>query len=194
MTPKQFAFVCIQRIWILSTPNPSINRHTLIFIFCPASSCPPLVRPVHGIVSPPNCLSSNVYIGETCQIQCPQGFQPIGSSLSVCQNGSQWSLARLDCDPVVAPAAVLRSSTAAELTPTKKQIAQGEIHTEGRIVVEDVNNNRVVQPRMNHIRSQNAAFRPHIKCPRDTTIFLPSGQSLIYIKLEQPKTNVNWKT
>lgn len=158
-----------------------------------ASTCPPLPRPTHGIISPPNCLSSNVYVGESCQIQCPQGAQPVGSSLSVCQNGPKWSLSKLDCVTIATPAAVSRSSVAAEPSSTKKQIAQGEIHSQG-IVVEEDTNNQVVQPRLHRIQSQNAVFKPQINCPRDTTIVLPKGQSLVYIKLEQPKTNVNWKT
>lgn len=34
--------------------------------------------------------------------------------------------------------------------------------------------------------------KPFIKCPQDTTIILPKGQKTVYIKLEQPKTNVDW--
>lgn len=170
----------------------AINFHS----FFSASICPPLARPTHGIVSPPNCLSSNVYVGESCHIQCPQGFQPIGSSQSVCQNGPKWSLARLDCAAVAPPSVISRSSAVAQAhpTPPRKQIAQGEIHTQGHIVIEDDDTNRVVQPNLQHVQAQNAAFRPNIKCPRDTTIVLPAGQSLVYIKLEQPTTNVNWKT
>lgn len=34
--------------------------------------------------------------------------------------------------------------------------------------------------------------KPFIKCPQDTTIVLPADQETVYIKLEQPITNVNW--
>lgn len=35
-------------------------------------------------------------------------------------------------------------------------------------------------------------FRPAIKCPQDTTIVLPPNEETVYVKLEQPQTNVNW--
>lgn len=35
-------------------------------------------------------------------------------------------------------------------------------------------------------------LKPFIKCPRDTTIILPKGQKTVYIKLEKPRTNVDW--
>lgn len=188
MTHKHFALVCIQ----VAIDFP-ISYYKIFRNFS-ASTCSPLARPTHGIISPPNCLSSKLYVGETCKIQCPQGFQSVGSSLSVCQNGPKWSLAHLDCTPIATAAIASRNSVAIKPTSTKKQISQGAIHAQGRIVVEADTNNQIVQPRLNRVQKQNEVFRPHIKCPRDTTIVLPSGQSSAHIKLEQPKTNVNWKT
>lgn len=37
-------------------------------------------------------------------------------------------------------------------------------------------------------------LKPFIKCPQNTTILLPQGQKTVYIKLEQPKTNVDWRS
>lgn len=37
-------------------------------------------------------------------------------------------------------------------------------------------------------------LRPYIKCPRDTTIVLPKNQKTVYVRFEQPKTNVDWTT
>lgn len=134
-----------------------------------------------------------------CQIQCPQGYQPIGADISVCQNSLEWSVERLDCSVIVTPPppVLSRSSVGVESNSNqgKKQISQGEIHTQGHTVLEeDEHDNQIAQPSVRRIQTQNAAFLPHIKCPRDTTLVLPKGQSLIYIKLEQPKTNVNWHT
>lgn len=44
-------------------------------------------------------------------------------------------------------------------------------------------------------RRVNPSFHPapYIKCPQDTTIILPKGKKQIHIKLQQPKTNVDWQ-
>ena len=42
------------------------------------------------------------------------------------------------------------------------------------------------------LRSEISSSRPFIKCPQDTILILPVGQKTVFIRLEQPKTNVDY--
>lgn len=43
------------------------------------------------------------------------------------------------------------------------------------------------------ITEQADVIKPYIKCPRDTILILPKGQKIVQIRLEQPKTNVDYE-
>lgn len=134
-----------------------------------AESCPHLNQPNNGILSPPDCVTGKIYPGESCTLQCSSGFKPIAASNALCQKDQKWSSTQLNC-------------VANEVAP-QRRILQGETHTRGHVEVEES------APRL----ASHTILRPYIKCPRDTTIILPNGKKTVYVKLEQPKTNVDWK-
>lgn len=83
----------------------------------------------------------------------------------------------------------------------KTRVQGGETHSRGHV---DLTDSEYNSPIATHhttsaqgvsvkTRPQNI-LRPYIKCPRDTTIVLPKNKKTVYVKLEQPKSNVNWAT
>lgn len=65
----------------------------------------------------------------------------------------------------------------------------GQIDIGGKAVPEQ--KNVQVQVPIGNARQQNI-LRPYIKCPQHTTIVLPKNKKTVYVKLEQPKSNINY--
>lgn len=84
----------------------------------------------------------------------------------------------------------------------KTRVEGGETHSRGHLDLTDAENYNPVPTQQIITSAQGAAaktrpqniLRPYIKCPRDTTLVLPPNKKTIYVKLEQPKSNVNWAT
>lgn len=155
-----------------------------------ASTCPPFPKPSLGTL-PENCLNGKISLGESCAIICPPGTKNNGNALAQCLPTGQWSTTNLNC--------------VAFKPHPRARVSQGEIHTQGQVNLEDPAQRKTVpghtevgqrKPHPEHTpivhhRNPNV-LRPYIKCPRDTTIMLPKNQKTIYVRLEQPKSNVDW--
>lgn len=159
----------------------------------PASSCPPLPRPSLGTL-PENCLNGRVSVGESCAIICPPGTKNNGVPVAQCLAPGQWSALNLNC---VAFKPHLRG-----------RISKSENHPQVR-VQEPPHRHQPIAPSFKETDQHKPSiaqrpniipyrppviFRPYIKCPRDTTIVLPKNQKTVYVRLEQPKSNVDWTT
>lgn len=131
-----------------------------------ASTCPPLPTPQHGTLLP-DCLKGKIYPGESCAIICPPGYKNTGAAVTQCLPSRRWSTTNLNCAPV-------------KVTSPKVRVQEGGIHSRGRTNLDAANIPR------------KPILKPYIKCPRDTTIILQKNQKSVYIKLEQPKSNVDW--
>lgn len=128
-----------------------------------AQSCPRLPRPEHGMISPTNCMLGKLFAGERCILHCPAGYKPVSQRTAVCDTEQNWiPNSNLYCIPI-------------EMV-TQRTI-QTSVETPATISKTDVSEKYI---------------KPFIKCPQDTTIILPKNQKTVYIKLEQPKTNVDW--
>lgn len=147
---------------------------------------------------PENCLTGKISLGESCAVICPPGTKSNGEPLAQCLPSGQWSTINLNCVPIKA----------------RGRISQGEFHSQGRINANDPSQRKTIQTVHNEYdqrkpvqpppspdqnpavvaphRIPTAIVRPYIKCPRDTTIVLPKNQKTIYVRLEQPKSNVDW--
>lgn len=111
-------------------------------------------------------------------------------SIVQCLAAGQWSATNLNC-------------VAIKPHP-RGRILQGETHTLGHVNLQESNPQKAgfaeidqrkpaIAQRPNTNRSP-AILRPYIKCPRDTTIILPKNQKTVYVKMEQPKSNVDFTT
>lgn len=149
---------------------------------------------------PEHCLNGRVALGESCAIICPSGTKHSGAPAAQCLTSGQWSATLLNC---------------VEIKPLhlRGRILQGETHTQGHIdnahdsshhksiispifgETSDQRKTSIAQrPNMMPYRPSATILRPYIKCPRDTTIVLPKNQKTVYVRLEQPKSNVDWAT
>lgn len=73
---------------------------------------------------------------------------------------------------------------------------QGGVYQRGHINLnEHIPVTQQVSQRVSQQQGQNNnqnILRPYIKCPRDTIILIGNNQRTAYIKLDQPKSNVDW--
>lgn len=161
-----------------------------IKIKLPAITCPPLPIPILGTL-PINCVSGKVSLGENCAITCPPGSKNDGISVAQCLQTGQWSTPNLNCITIK--------------SYPRGQVKQGVIHIHGQVNLKDpvqsksissfsetVSHPSTSSPNMYH--RIPSVLRPYIMCPRDTTIILPKNQKTIYVRLEQPKSNVDFST
>lgn len=156
-------------------------------------------------MEPASCLSGTVLPGKSCVLTCAPGYKIAGSSVAECLQGRMWSTTNLNCIPipVVRPGMIniyfyilffIQNYyfffvklkwflLAPQPTGAKTRVNHGEIHSRGHIDHDES------LPRQHY---SQAIIRPYIKCPRDTTLILPKNKKTIYVRLEQPKSNVNW--
>lgn len=175
-----------------------------------AASCQKLQLPDHGTYSPPSCITGGLNAGDRCVLHCVSGYQPASGRTIVCDNNLNWSpTPSLSC---VAVERKLEENIRTEPVNRSPQLQNRLDNQEERIALE---NNRVaieenlVQHEKKRVNGNGKTVsvqelprrvytsiqekvKPFIECPRDTTIILPKGQKTVYIKLEQPKTNVDW--
>lgn len=148
-----------------------------------------------------------MFPGESCAIICPPGTKNIGVAVTQCLPTRRWSSTNLNCvavklkqKPTYVHQPEIQSRTNNVIKSKPKVRTQGgEIHSRGHIDLDaPVPASSAASPAQtnmpmhvpNKVRSQ--FLRPSIICPRDTTIVLPKNKRTIYVKLEQPKSNVDW--
>lgn len=144
---------------------------------------------------PENCLTGRVSLGDSCAIICPPGTKNSGAPFVQCLASGQWSATNLNCVTIK--------------THPRGRILQGESHMQGHVNIQESNRRKPIAPGFPEIDQHKtsiaqrpniktyrppAILRPYIKCPRDTTIVLPKNQKTVYVRLEQPKSNVDWST
>lgn len=115
---------------------------------------------------PVDCLSGKIYPGESCSLRCLPGFKPINDELAQCLPGRIWSTTNLNCMKNI---------------PKAKALGGGEV----------LQHSHIDQSQLINSRNQ-MMFKPYIKCPQDTMIVLPKNEKTVFIKLEQPKSNVDF--
>lgn len=70
---------------------------------------------------------------------------------------------------------------------------RGHINLDESVPVTQQVSQLVLQQHRGQSQNQNHnILRPYIKCPRDTIILIKNNQRTAFIKLEQPKSNVDW--
>lgn len=172
-------------------------------IYILVAACPQLQQPRDGTYAPANCLTESQLPGGRCVLHCSAGFKPENGRTIVCGRNLEWSpIARLNCvedrtdadeeneiisrfgdEQLIRPTAVENQNSFKKNITKIPVISHGSLGQHGYKLYETAQR---VNPSFH--------LKPFIKCPRDTTIILPKDQKSVYIKLEQPRTNVDWRT
>lgn len=127
------------------------------------------MAPQNGALYPDECLHGNIGRGGRCTLRCSPGFQPNSADSAECLAEQKWTTTDLHC--VELP----------NLKP-KTFVQAGGSHHSGQYDLDQAQST---------IRTQSI-LKPYIRCPQDTTILLPANQKTVYVKFEQPKSNVDY--
>lgn len=142
---------------------------------------------------PPSCSSNKTYVGERCHLQCNAGYVPAGEKLAVCTENQVWSTNdALECVPTI------------ENAPPPAQFPVHNIDTNiffptapsllpppSLLPLPSITQTRPPPPLH---RPHMPRHRPYIKCPRNTTIYLSSGELSKHIILQKPLTNLDFRS
>lgn len=133
-------------------------------------------------------------MGDSCAIICPPGTKHNGVPVAQCLASGQWSATNLNC---IAIKPQLRNRFVQ--SESHPQTDFNNVHDRNRhqpIVpaYKETDQHRTTITHRPNMLTHRLPVRPYIKCPRDTTIVLPKNQKTIYVRLEQPKSNVDWAT
>lgn len=140
-------------------------------------------------------------MGESCAIICPPGTKNNGVPVAQCLASGQWSSMNLNC-------VVIKSQSHGRFTQSESHppTAYNTAHDRNRhhqhqhqpiaSNFKETDQHKTTTAQRPNILPYRppAIIRPYIKCPRDTTIVLPKNQKTVYIRMEQPKSNVDWTT
>ncbi|XP_031619500.1 fibrillin-2 isoform X2 [Contarinia nasturtii] len=187
-------------------------------ISCVQSACPPLQVIQPGTMSD-DCLNGRMYPGQSCALICPQGFKSAAPGITQCLPNRQWTKTDLRCEPIQHHVQTQHYASQGNQQPNHNQnygqnhgqkSAQnsGQNHLENhgqngqngkpkiKTVIKGGETHHVGHIKLGETTQSSSStqniVRPYIKCPQDTVISLPKNQKFIHIKLEQPKSNVNW--
>lgn len=122
------------------------------YSFILAETCLALPKPLHGTISPLQCLTGEIAPGERCVLHCDSGFRPTSRRSAICD-------------------------------PQQKWMPNDNLTCTELVMTSDRQHNQL---------QQQFAIKPFIKCPPDATKILTPQQKTMLIKMERPKTNVDW--
>ncbi|KAL3252368.1 hypothetical protein MRX96_017686 [Rhipicephalus microplus] len=60
-------------------------------VLCRPVTCPPLVAPTNGALSPPHCSETKSAYGEDCTVMCDDGYRIMGPDVRHCLSTGMWS-------------------------------------------------------------------------------------------------------
>ncbi|KAH8035243.1 hypothetical protein HPB51_004484 [Rhipicephalus microplus] len=60
-------------------------------VLCRPVTCPPLVAPTNGALSPPHCSETKSSYGEDCTVMCDDGYRVMGPVVRHCLSTGMWS-------------------------------------------------------------------------------------------------------
>ncbi|EAT42496.1 AAEL005982-PA [Aedes aegypti] len=169
--------------------------------------CKPLTPPKNGDV---RCSRSRhkteIYYRTKCSITCNKGFKLLGPGTKHCNGTGQWDAEESLCVPQSCPR--LHRPEHGTILPVacmSGKIFAGErcvLHCKAgfkpigkRTTVCDTEQKWTPTPNLRCVPITTptpAPIKPHIQCPPDVHEVLPVGHYTMKIRLEQPKSNVDW--
>ncbi|XP_055629527.1 fibrillin-2-like isoform X2 [Toxorhynchites rutilus septentrionalis] len=170
-------------------------------------NCKPLKAPVNGEI---RCSKSrhktDLFYRSKCSITCKKGFKLLGPSVRYCNGTGQWDEGESLCVAQACP----RLQRPEHGTILPSACMNGKIYAGERCVLHckpgfkpagkrttvcDTEQNWTPTPKLHCIPAATPApvpIKPYIQCPSDIQEVLPYGEHTIRIRLEQPKSNVDW--
>lgn len=158
--------------------------------------CPRIPIPQNGVILPQSCSLGTTYMGEHCRLKCNVGYVPVGKTVSVCTSQMQWSYdGSFECSPIHTET---RLGTRNDFTP----LALPTVPT--RLPLPSIPSTFNTRPLPGYgwkpptfggsVGGGGVGVqRPYIKCPRNTTVFLATGERTAHIILEKPITNMDYR-
>ncbi|XP_058835886.1 fibrillin-1-like isoform X2 [Topomyia yanbarensis] len=171
------------------------------------SNCQPLKAPNNGDIS---CSRSRhktqLFYRTKCSIRCKKGFKLVGPAVKQCNGTGHWDEGETLCIPQSCPR--LQRPEHGTILPVacmSGKIYAGErcvLHCKPgfkpvgkRTAVCDTEQKWTPTPNLRCVPVATPTpvpIKPYIQCPSDVHEVLPVGQYTMKIRLEQPKTNVDW--
>nr|CAD7578663.1 unnamed protein product [Timema californicum] len=145
-----------------------------------ALSCPRLTPPKYGQLTPSSCALGKSFHGQHCIASCVRGFVLTGKAVVTCLPRShQWS------HPV--------SACVRGVPPAKGWALAGSLLSGGGgRVMEYSGVARIFAREVFISKATDSIPEPFIQCPRDIKVDLPPRQRYAHIRIQQPKSNMDW--
>ncbi|XP_053687239.1 uncharacterized protein LOC128736776 [Sabethes cyaneus] len=177
--------------------------------FAIRNRCPPLTAPNNGEISCSRSRHKSQFFYKTkCSIWCKKGFKLLGAAVRQCNGSGIWDEAESLCVPHSCPR--LQRPEHGTLLPVA--CTTGKIYSGERCVLHCKPGYRPVGKRATICDATHqwtpsqvdlrcvpvttpqpvVPIKPYIQCPPDVHHVLPVGQYTMKIRLEQPKSNVDW--
>ncbi|XP_058456120.1 fibrillin-2-like [Malaya genurostris] len=171
------------------------------------SNCQPLKAPKNGDVS---CSRSRhktqLFYRTKCHIRCRKGFKLIGPAVKQCNGTGHWD----EGDSLCVPQSCPRLQRPEHGTILPVACMSGKIYAGERCVLHckpgfkpagkrtavcDTEQKWIPAPNLRCVPTAvptPVPIKPYIQCPSDIHQVLPVGQHTVKVRIEQPKTNVDW--
>eukprot|EP00095_Tigriopus_kingsejongensis_P010187 maker-scaffold105_size367834-snap-gene-2.37 protein:Tk10187 transcript:maker-scaffold105_size367834-snap-gene-2.37-mRNA-1 annotation:"hypothetical protein DAPPUDRAFT_303147" len=148
---------------------------------CQQVFCPPLPLGSQVQVMPETCSTQDVLVRQRCKFSCQEGFNLVGSRSTRCRRNQTW---KYNGGP---PKCINAKRGPNELEFTTPKVTQpksiGNYYEEYQ---------PTSTPSYRQPTSTPSYTQPYIYCPPDISRDLPSDSATLYVRIPQPKTNVNW--
>ncbi|XP_068220454.1 LOW QUALITY PROTEIN: uncharacterized protein [Palaemon carinicauda] len=164
--------------------------------------CPVIVAPLNGDMVCTQDLEGGAYpMGTTCMFSCAKGAALHGSANTTCLSTGSWSRNSATCQAV--KCSVLAEVNRGRVSPSRcvRRTSNVGQHcylscSPGyRVVGNPVRTCRSTgswSPEAPSPYCEKDTLKPFIQCPSDVTVELAPHQSTSYVRLPQPKANVDW--
>merc|ERR1712079_350134 len=180
---------------------------------CEPITCPPLDVEVIGTsaglltVNPPSCSEVPSKVKTKCKFSCPKGYKLAGPKVARCKKSAMWSLkdnqprcierkrkkskrkpkGKKDKRKRKEANNNIKDEMSDKSTQTPIEWTLSEPETTLQTTQPPTETNIIpMPPTVPHRQS------PYIYCPPDVVKDLPADSPTVYVRIPQPKTNVNW--
>ncbi|XP_059084978.1 fibrillin-2-like [Tigriopus californicus] len=145
---------------------------------CRQVFCPPLELAPHVQVRPESCSLEPSLVRQRCKFSCEDGFNLVGSRATRCRRNNSWK--HNGGPPKCTPEARMTNALSfVPLSTTSRPYSSEVVGSQESY--EDKGN-----------LSPTSYTEPYVYCPPDIVRDLPADSATIYVRIPQPKTNVNW--
>lgn len=149
------------------------------------------------MVTPKICSLGQVAVRHRCKFSCASGYKLVGSRSARCKRDSEWKHngGAPKCIPQIEPAVVQNENEftlTTTTTTTTSTTPQPPEATDEEYIHHHPTLPSYIPTTVATTTEVDDYTSPFIFCPPDVVKDLPSDSATTYIRIPQPKTNVNW--